>query len=169
MFRAVLVVGYVFAAACGGGGGAGGGGATVDAPGTADAPIAQVCIDAESHSDLTWIQANIFTKQCVFSGCHDGGTGAAGKMDLRPGHAIASLVGSAADLCSGTDIVVAGHPEQSYLMVMLGQVEPTAQTPPECAIDPMIGEMPQSSPTVLLCPQKRDAIQRWITAGAMND
>lgn len=168
MFRAVFAL-CLFATACGGGGGTAIDASPVDAGPLVDAPLSAACLDAETHSDLTWIQANIFSKQCTFSGCHNGASGDAGKMDLRAGHSFTSLVGVKAHLCQATSIVTAGHPEQSYMMVMIGQQTPAAQTPPSCAIDPMVGEMPQGNPTVLLCSQKRDAIERWITAGALNN
>src|SRR4051812_21776400 len=44
---------------------------------------AQPCMDATTHSDLTWIQDNIFSKQCTFTGCHNGGSTDAGRLDLR--------------------------------------------------------------------------------------
>ena len=50
------------------------------------------------------------------------------------------LVGVPSKLCPGTNLVTAGHPEQSYMMVMLGQTPPTMQSPPECAIDVTVGE-----------------------------
>lgn len=168
MVRAVLAFSLSLAA-CGGGGGNSVDAASNDGGPTVDAPLSATCIEAETHSDLTWIQANVFSKQCTFSGCHNGSTGFAGKMDLRAGHSFTSLVGVTAHLCQMTNIVTAGHPEQSYLMVMLGQQKPADQSPPSCAIDPTVGEMPQGNPTVLLCSQKRDAIERWITAGALND
>ena len=151
----------------------GGGTATPIDGGPADAAIdagpSAACIEAESHSDFTWIQDNIFVKQCTFSGCHNGAVGDAGKFDLRAGKAYASLVGNTSHLCPQTADVTAGHPEQSYLMVMLGQMQPADQSPPSCAVKTSVGLMPQGNPTTLLCSQKRDAIQRWIMAGALQD
>ena len=28
------------------------------------------CMEAPNHSDLAWIETNVFAKQCAFSGCH---------------------------------------------------------------------------------------------------
>ena len=150
-------------------GGCGGGPAgTVDAPSSvADAPIPAICVEAEQHSDLTWIQQNVFDKQCTFSGCHNGAPDDAGKMDLRDGMSIASIVGVASHMCPTATRVIAGNSNGSWMMKMLGQVQDT--TPPSCAIDQKIGLMPMDNMGELLCVQKRDAIQRWIDAGAMND
>jgi hypothetical protein len=57
--------------------------------------------------------------------------------------------------------VIPSDPTTSYLEVMLGS-EPGS-------VDPTVGLMPQSNGGMLLCCQKLDAIQRWITAGAMNN
>ena len=56
---------------------------------------------------------------------------------------------------------VPGDPSSSYLEVMLGSVKGK--------IDPSVGIMPQNTGGELLCCQKLDAIQRWITAGALNN
>lgn len=54
------------------------------------------------------------------------------------------------------DRVVPGDPQRSYLMVILGHVPgPLA---------PNVGTMPYNEP--LLCAEKRQAIERWIAAGA---
>jgi hypothetical protein len=47
-------------------------------------------------------------------------------------------------------------------MVILGEFPG-----PPGMIDPLVGTMPSNSP--LLCQEKRDAIERWINAGAPND
>jgi hypothetical protein len=151
--------------ACGGGGGN-----TIDAPGP-DGPIPADCVEAESHSDLTWIQENIFAKQCTFSGCHDGEPSPQGMMNLT---SIALAGSSTVDVLSvmcGSDPgggsqyrVVPGHPEESWMMKMLGAIQDT--TPSSCAIDPKVGIMPMDNNGELLCSQKLGAIQRWITAGA---
>jgi len=135
--------------------------------GGSDAAIPAVCLEAEQHSDLTWIETNVFSKQCTFSGCHNGAPTDAGKMDLRTGHAFASIVGVDSHMCPGTMRVIAGNSAGSWMMKMLGQVQDT--TPPSCAIDPKIGLMPMDNMGELLCVQKRDAIQRWIDMGAQNN
>ena len=83
------------------------------------------------------------------------------------GNSIASIVGVASHMCPTATRVIAGNSNGSWMMKMLGQVQDT--TPPSCAIDPHIGLMPMDNLGELLCVQKRDAIERWINAGAMND
>ena len=127
----------------------------------------QVCLDAKMHSDLTWIQDNIFTKQCAFSGCHNGGANPAGMMDLRAGMAHAHVVNVTSMLDTTRKIVVPGDAAKSYMLVMIGEIQPAMADPPASAIRSDVGPMPQGSP--LLCIEKRDAIQRWIVAGALNN
>src|SRR6185369_7198173 len=89
-----------------------------------DAPTSGVCtmgmsqarMDAVNNQSLTWIQANIFNKQCTFSGCHDGGATPAGKVDLRDGKSYAHLVDYDSVLEPGHKLVVAGDTSMSYLM-----------------------------------------------------
>ena len=119
------------------------------------------CVDATGHTDLTWIHANVFTKQCTFSGCHNGDNTKQGKIDLRAGHSFATLVNGDSALMSGAKLVVPGDPNSSYLEVMLGTVPGT--------IDRTVGLMPQNTGGSLLCCQKLDAIKGWIAAGAPNN
>ncbi|MDB4959221.1 MAG: hypothetical protein JWO36_6790 [Myxococcales bacterium] len=127
------------------------------------------CMDAVNHSDFTWIQDNIFTKQCVFSGCHNGGNTDAGKIDLRTGRAFAHLVNVTSNLEKTRKLVVPSSSAQSYLQVMLGKIPPEMASPPAGPILETVGVMPQNNGGALLCCQKLDAIDRWITAGAMNN
>ncbi|MFT3697914.1 MAG: hypothetical protein QM831_32540 [Kofleriaceae bacterium] len=112
------------------------------------------CVDAESHSDLAWIQTNVFDKSCAVTGCHDA-HGHSGGLNLSAGASHTSLVGVASTSGEGWSRVTAGDPSASYLMVALGV---------EAGPAPMDGLMPLSSPG--LCQQKLDAITRWISAGA---
>jgi hypothetical protein len=125
-------------------------------------------MDAETHSDLTWIQANVFNPSCTFSGCHgtDSG-GSTGRQNLSAGMAIASLVSQPSNLETSQTLVVPGSSATSYMMVMLGSIPGTI--PPTDNGGDAIGTMPLDTGGVLLCQQKRDAIARWIDAGAMND
>src|SRR5262249_53534955 len=84
----------------------------------------QVCLDAKMHSDLTWIQDNIFTKQCTFSGCHNGGPNPAGMMDLRAGMSHTHIVNVASMLDTTRQIVVPGDAAKSYMLVMIGEIQP---------------------------------------------
>jgi hypothetical protein len=160
--RAIAIV---MLAACGGGGGE-----SIDASGRAcTTSTVAACTEAESHSDLAWIEANVFSKSCAFSGCHNATATAAGRIDLKnPGMSHAALVGRDSAIAQGTKLVVPGQPKQSYLLVMLqafppSELEPTPVAPPPSDI----GYMPQNAPA--LCCQKIDAVERWIAAGASNN
>ena len=129
--------------------------------GSCQVSTSMACTDAVNHQELSWIQANVFTPQCTFGGCHNGENTKQGKIDLRDGKSFATLVNGDSMLVSGAKLVVPADPTTSYLEVMLGSEPGT--------IDPTVGFMPQTNGGMLLCCQKLDAIQRWITAGAMNN
>ena len=114
------------------------------------------CLAAQMHSDLGWIQDNIFTPSCTFSGCHAGGNGAGDGLVLVTGSSRANLVNQPSKQDSGMLLVTPGDPAQSYLLVALGG----ASGP-----KPADGFMPLDSGS--LCPDKVMAVQRWIAAGAM--
>ena len=80
------------------------------------------CEEAKSHSDLAWLQTNVFTPSCTFSGCHVGSATTAGHLTLEPGHAHDQLVGMASTSASTWKRVVAGDPSKSYLLVALGHI-----------------------------------------------
>ena len=112
----------------------------------------------------------MLTPSCVFSTCHSGGgTTGATRLDFRPGQTRAHLVDFPSMVAPGRTLVVASQPAQSYLLVMLGQVAPGAADPPADPIPDDIGTMPQGSAGELLCPPVREAIERWIAAGAVDD
>ncbi|MBA2541351.1 MAG: hypothetical protein H0V17_17045 [Deltaproteobacteria bacterium] len=162
MRGSVLVCSLVMA--CGGGGGGGN-----DGGGDPDGPPSPACVEATTYQDITNIESEIFVKSCTFSGCHNGGNTDAGMTDLRAGAAHAHLVGVASKVDTTRTLVVAGNPAASYLLLMIGQVSPGEADPPGSAPPANIGLMPQSAGGVLLCKEKRDAIERWITAGAPSD
>lgn len=140
----------------------------VDAAGSAtscEQGSAQTCLDAASHSDLTWIQANIFDRHCTFQGCHNGMPNPAGMLDLRAGQSYAHLVNVTSVLEPPHLYVVPGDAKKSFLEVMLGFIAPQDADPP--ATLPSVGTMPLDSGP--LCCQKLQAIDRWIVAGAMNN
>jgi len=112
------------------------------------------CQAATLHSDLAWIQQKVFTTTCLAM-CHSGSNPDAG-MDLSAGRAWSSLVNQPSTQFSGWTRVVPGDPKASMLMVQLG-----GESGPE-----LEGTMPWGQPA--LCPEKIDAIRRWITAGAMQ-
>jgi hypothetical protein len=129
------------------------------------------CMMGATESTLTWIEANVFSKSCAFSGCHNGTPTSAGRINMKdPGMSHADLVGVDSAIDSGRKLVVAGQPKQSYLLMMMQhfppeEMEPTPASPPPNDI----GYMPQNTGGAVLCCQKLDAIERWIMAGAMNN
>jgi len=129
------------------------------------------CTGAETQQSLAWLETNVFSKSCAFSGCHNGTATAAGRINFKdPGQSHADLVGVDANVAPGRKLVVAGSPKQSYLLMMVrhfppDQMEPTPVSPPPTDI----GFMPQNAGGAVLCCQKLQAIDRWITAGAMNN
>ena len=118
-------------------------------------PPSQSCIDAADHSDLAWIQDNIITPGCAgFDSCHKGAATQAGGLNLESGQSEASMVGIDSVRFTDWKLVVAGDPDNSYLMVLL-----TGEGGP---LDDEVGTMPYNNPK--LCDPKIDAIRRWITA-----
>ncbi len=106
-------------------------------------------------SDLAWIQKNIFTPSCAsFSVCHMGQANSAGGLNLEDGLSEAAMVGVDSERIVDWKLVVAGDPNNSYLMAILGDVDGP--------LTDGIGTMPFNNP--LLCQQKRDAIRRWISS-----
>ena len=122
------------------------------------------CVDAVNHSDLPWIEQNIFAPSCNFQGsCHDGSNSLQGKVDLRATKSYAHLVNYSSVLDPTRKLVVPNDVEASYLMLMLRDVAPAMANPPGKA--PSVGFMPQNTGTTLCC-QKLDTLERWIMAGA---
>ena len=132
------------------------------------------CTEAAQHSDLAWIEANVFNK-CTFSGCHNGAMTDAGRLDLSPTKAFAGLVNVDSQIAAGPTLmgkakmVVPMMPTQSYLLVMLRQLTPAQFDPPLTEPPPSIGYMPQNAGGVVTCCQKLDAVTRWIEEGAPNN
>jgi hypothetical protein len=125
-----------------------------DPDGSTDGPSAS-CEEATSHSDLAWIQSNVFDQMCSTAGCHRGVASNAGFLDLAAGRARDQLVSATSTVASSWKRVVPRDPERSYLLVAIGHVP--GPRPPS-------GVMPLGG--TMLCVEKRDAIQRWIEAGA---
>jgi hypothetical protein len=144
-------------------------GSSTDAGSSADAFVSAACTEAKSHSDLAWIEANVF-KSCTFSSCHHGQPGQdAGRIDLRVGQSFAFLVNFPSALDPTRKLVVPSVPNQSYLLMMIRQIPPGMMDPPASAPDPSIGFMPQNSGGSAICAEKRDAVERWIAMGALNN
>lgn len=127
---------------------------SIDADGSvADAAVSASCMEATEHSDLAWIESEIFAPSCAaFGPCHQGAASSAGDLNLEEGNSEANLVGVASGLFPEYDLVVPGDPDASYLMIILGHRDGP--------IDPSTGTMPFNNP--LLCVEKREAIERWI-------
>jgi hypothetical protein len=125
-------------------------------------------MEAANHSDLAWIEPNVFAVQCAFSGCHTGEATPAGRIDLKGvGMSHGDLVNVDSMVANGRKIVVPGQPRQSYMMMMLQLFPPTEMEPTPVMPPPSdIGFMPQGTDNEPICCQKIDAIERWITAGA---
>jgi len=114
------------------------------------------CLEAVDHSDLAWIQEHVFTPSCSrFNACHKGRALDAAELNLEPGMSQAQLVNVQSTLFTEYHRVVPSDPQNSYLLIILGQFQGPLTDK---------GTMPYNSP--LLCQEMRDAIQRWIEAGA---
>lgn len=127
-------------------------------PGEPDAtpPVDQRCIDADEHSDLEWIQDNIFSRTCsAFNSCHKGNATSAGNLNLEEGMTFDMVVDQPSDVFTGLDIVEPGKPEESFMLVILGHY---GEDDPR--IDPEVGTMPFNNQPI--CEPKRLAIERWI-------
>ena len=149
--------------------------------------VSSLCTNADALTDcsgsgsacFTYIKTKIFNANCQSTSCHS--MGGNGKLDLSDDSsagtsvsqatAYANLMGSdgtgAASMVDTTrKLVVAGHPEQSYLDYMIQKVAPESMVPPEGDPPSNIGYMPQANG--VLCCQKLDLIDRWIAGGALN-
>lgn len=118
--------------------------------------VSPACLEADEHSDLEWIESEVFATGCAgFSSCHQGSAPSAGGLNLEPGMAFDNLIGVESAVATGMNLVEPGDPANSYLLVILGHYG--ADDP---RIDPSIGTMPANNE--MLCGEKRSAIERWI-------
>lgn len=125
------------------------------------------CMAAQTASDLPFLEEKVFATACTFSGCHNGANDDAGMMDLRSGMSHASLVGKPSKVNPDFMLVVPGMPKQSYLLMMVQHFTPEEMEPPTAPPPLDIGLMPQNTGGKPICGPKREAIERWIAAGAM--
>lgn len=159
-YRAVgLVVSLAVIIGCGTS--VGGDDDAVDA-GTPDASAS--CIEAASHSDLEWIQDEIFTRSCSgFTSCHKGSASSAAGLNLEAGMTEANVVNMPAlsEPAALDDwlLVVPGDPANSYLMVLIDHDSKGGRFSGPL---PEAGTMPYNNP--LLCLEKRQAVERWINS-----
>jgi len=132
------------------------------------------CTEATTHSNLKWIEDNVFNK-CTFSGCHNGAMTDGGRLDLQPGKSFAALVNKDSEIATGPTLVgkakmvVPGEPNHSYLLVMLREITPAEFDPPLDVPPGSVGYMPQNAGGAVTCCQKLDAVTRWIMDGALNN
>jgi hypothetical protein len=118
-----------------------------------DAGPSPACLEAQNHSDIGWLEDNVFTPSCAaFTACHKGRALSANELNLEKGNVEMNLVNQMHSEFTSETLVVPGSPETSYLMVLLGDRPGTLNE---------AGTMPFNNP--LLCKEKRDAIARWIT------
>ncbi len=124
-----------------------------------DAMPSASCLEAANHSDLPWLEENVFGRSCsAFSACHKDAAQSAGGLNLEPGNVRRNLVNQPSLAFPTLTLVVPGDPDSSYLMVLLGSRD---------GMLPEAGTMPYNNP--LLCKAKRDAIERWIVSLAAPD
>lgn len=133
----------------------------------AGSTLSASCMAAQTASDLAFLETKVFATACTFSGCHNGANDDAGKMDLRSGMSHASLVNKPSNLEPSYMLVVPGQPNQSYLLMMVRHFTPEEMSPPADGPPIDIGYMPQNTGGKPICVPKREAIERWIMAGAM--
>ena len=160
-------------------------GASGNVDGGIDAPPSASCLEATQHSDLPWIEENVFKRSCIFSGCHNGTNTDAGQMDLRPsgspatgsapaavggpGRTAMHLVNVDSNLEPTFKVVVPNQPKQSYLMFMIQHIKGPDMDPPAPVPfkdGKMVPLMPQNAGGKPICIEKRQAIERWILRGA---
>ena len=131
-----------------------------------------VCNEAESHSDFTWLQANLFTSNCSGDSCHNApkaGKPPGGKIVLAENAYKALLgdsgTGATSDVAPDRLLVSPFNPKDSYLYFLLRGVRADDGAPPFNEPPEDVGYMPMDNNT--LCCQKLDAVRRWIEAGAL--
>ena len=111
--------------------------------------------DAGLEPRLSSIQANVFTKTCAVSGCHNSTDKQAG-LDLSSGKAYSNLVNVRSSQVNDLFRVKPGDPDNSYLIIKLEQ-----DNPPQGVRMPANGNpLPQTT---------IDVIRRWIADGARNN
>jgi hypothetical protein len=101
------------------------------------------------------IQAQIFTPNCVKSGCHDAATASGGQI-LAPGRAYNQIV-NVPSTESSFDRIEPGDPERSYMVKKL-------RGDPDITGDRMPLDQPGG-----LSQEQIDGIIAWVRAGAPNN
>ena len=120
-----------------------------------DGGTSGTCEEAKSHSDLAWIQANIFTTSCALGACHRGTALSAGRLSLESGTAHDS---SSTRYRPAPPAGCASCPATPRTAISSSRSAPSRGPLPSDGIMPLGSSV--------LCSEKRDAIKRWIAAGA---
>src|ERR1041384_5775312 len=84
-----------------------------DPNGMTDGGMGNPCDEAKTHSDLAWIQTNIFTPSCALAGCHKTPAVGGGHLILDAGQAQGQLVNTASTSASSWMRVVPGDASKS--------------------------------------------------------
>jgi hypothetical protein len=105
---------------------------------------------------FTRIQAEIFTPNCVKSGCHDAASASGGQV-LAAGVSYNQIVNRPSTENSTLDRIEPGDPERSYMVKKL-------RGDPDIVGDRMPLDRPGGLPR-----EQIDGIIAWVRAGAPND
>lgn len=111
-------------------------------------------VAAEPATTLTEIQEAIFTPSCAVSGCHSGGSPAAGQ-NLSEGQSFDNLVNVPSSQDSSLTRVIPGNPDDSLLVQKVEGTQPVGQRMP-------LGGTPLSNAEIQM-------IRDWIEAGAEDN
>ena len=130
-------------------------------------------MEASTHSDLAWIENNIFKRTARSRAATTARTARTpAKIDLRAGMASRPLVdvnvGRLGRRPEQSKLVVPGSPNQSYLLMMMRQHRSGEDEPPLDRIRPRTSDyMPQKPAATALLPEaRRDrALDRGGRAG----
>jgi len=162
-----------------------------DDPAAPECPLPACPVDV-SGLDLTTPSVSfetevlpLFRRSCTFSSCHGSPTDGKAKLYLGPkksdtGTTIDSafrqqLIDGLVDVASQTapemDLVEAGDPDKSFLMLKVdgchNEAGLTCKTQTGSKSKKPCGDvMPQNG---VLCAEDRDLLRRWIAQGAQND
>lgn len=111
---------------------------------------------SESDSPtLTQVQEDVFNQSCALSGCHAGGTAAAG-LNLSAGQAHANIVGIPSLMSPDRVRVHAGNPDESFLLIKVeGSLGMVGSRMP-------LGREPLSAEKIAL-------LRGWIEDGALDN
>ncbi|MDO8519247.1 MAG: hypothetical protein Q7T11_03685 [Deltaproteobacteria bacterium] len=114
--------------------------------------------ESADTATLSSIQSDIFTPNCALSGCHSSTSAQAG-LSLADGDSFSNLVGEDSTQASGLKRVLAGDPDNSYL---IHKLEGT-----QAAAGGSGSDMPKNASA--LSQEDIDQIREWITNGAENN